>query len=222
MKKLFGKKSSLVFSALAIFWLCHHFVMRPALLDWGAPEDVQSLHLAGDDFTDGEMHTRATLINATPEEIWPWLVQLGQERGGFYSHEWLENLFFAGMKNVYSIDNRFQHPRQVGDTVWLANKDQYNGSGYQIIAEITARRSCVMVGGADYVRINSGMKASGSWAIYLYPKDDNTTWLIARSSSGEISEGERLLRYLTFEVPHFIMEVRMLNTVKRLVERNHQ
>jgi len=205
---------------IGIFLFCHHFIFRPVILDWGAPEWVREMKLSGDVFTRGDQHTRAVLVNATPDQIWPWLVQIGQERGGFYSHEWLENLFLADMKNVYSIDSRFQQPRLVGDTVWLATKKHYNGGGFQIVAEITPFRSFVLVGGEDYAKLNSGLSASGSWAFYLYPESDSTTWFIVRSSIGEMSAGERILRYITFEVPHFIMEERMLKTVKRLSEKD--
>ncbi len=204
--------------AVLIIWFCHHFIFRPIILDWGSSEPIRELSLSGDIFTAGDQHTRAVLVQATPQELWPWLIQIGQERGGFYSYAWLENLFLADMKNVYSIEKRFQQPRTVGDTIWLANKEHYNGGGYQIIAEITPYQSFVMVGGEDYERIRKGVKASGSWAFYLYPETNNATWLIVRSSSGEISFGEKLIRYFTFEVPHFIMEVKMLKTVKRLVE----
>jgi len=213
-----SQKLLLALYVIGIFLFCHHFIFRPVILDWGAPESIRDLKLSGDVFTRGDQHTRAVLINATPEKLWPWLVQIGQERGGFYSHQWLENLFFAEMKNVYSLDSRFQQPRHVGDTVWLADKKHYAGGGYQIIAEFTPLRSYVMVGGSDYARIQEGQQASGSWAFYLYPQSDSSTWLVVRSSSGEISAGEKLLRYFAFEVPHFIMEARMINTIKRLVE----
>jgi hypothetical protein len=213
-----GKKILFIIYTLCVLWVFYHFFARPAILDWGANKELQDLKLSGDIFTNGERHTRAVLINARPEQIWPWLMQLGQERGGFYSHEWLENLFFADMKNVYAIKKEFQQPRHVGDTVWLANKEHYNGGGYQIIAEITPLSSYVMVSGPDFVRINEGQQASGSWAFYLYPQSDSTTWFIARSSGAAESLGERVLRYFTFEVPHFIMEAKMLKTVKHLVE----
>jgi len=219
MKRLRLPRRVLIFLyAIIILLFCHHFIFRPIFLDWGSPESIRSLSLPGDTFTSGDQHTRAVLINATPQDLWPWLIQIGQERGGFYSHAWLENLFRADMQNVYSIEEKFQQLRTVGDTVWLANKEHYNGSGYQIVARITPNQAFVMVGGDDYKRIRQGVKANGSWAFYLYPHSDNTTWLIARSSNGEISTGEKLLRYLTFEVPHFIMEVRMLKTMKKLAE----
>ncbi|MFZ6012550.1 MAG: hypothetical protein ACOYXT_19560 [Bacteroidota bacterium] len=176
------------------------------------------MRLSGDVFTDGRSHTRAVLVDATPDQIWPWLIQVGQDRGGFYSYQWLENIFQANMKNVYVIKPEFQYPRQVGDTVWLANKDHYNGGGYQILAEVTPFKSFVMVGGKDYERLLNGDKALGSWSFYLYPDESNRTWLIARSSEGDINFTNRVLRYFFFEVPHFIMERKMLLTMQKLTE----
>jgi hypothetical protein len=204
---------------IIVLLLIHHFIFRPMFLDWGAPEQINRRAFSGDSLTNGVHHTRAVLIDATPEELWPWLNQIGQDRGGFYSYQWLENLFAADMSNVYTIKPEFQWPRQLGDTIWLANKDHYNGQGYQIIAEISDFKSIVMVGGADYARILRGEKASGSWAFYLYPeKGTGKTWLVARSSEGDMPIMKRLIRYFTYEVPHFIMEKKMLKSMKKLVE----
>ena len=206
---------------ICILWLVliiYHFTIRIWMLDWGAPKKIQELNLSGDHLTNKRWHTRATLIRATPEKIWPWIVQLGQERGGFYSYTWLENIFLADMNNVYEIQNRLQHPRMPGDTIWLANKRNYNGKGFQIVAEIIPNKSFVMVGGDDFDRIKRGDKAIGSWSIYLYPEDAKSSWLIARSSSEE-PLGTEVLRYITFEVPHFIMEQKMLRTIKELAEK---
>lgn len=207
-------------SLLILIVIIHHFIARPWFLDWGAPAKIQELVLSGDHFTGGDQHTRAVLIEATPEEIWPWITQLGQERGGFYSYTLLENLILANMHNVYELRPELQQPRQRGDTIWLADEERYNGQGFQIIAQLIPQESFVMVSGDDYERITKGQRANGSWSIYLYPENKQSTWLIARSSgSSDISKGERFLRYLTFEVPHFIMEQKMLRTVKHLAEK---
>lgn len=208
----------IAFHAAVVLLIVHHFIFRPMFLDWGAPESIQRQIFPGDSLTDGTHHTRAVLIDATPEELWPWLHQIGQDRGGFYSYQWLENLFAAEMSNVYEIKPEFQWPRQPGDTIWLATKDHYNGQGYQILAEVSAFKSMVMVGGDDYSKIRNGRKASGSWAFYLFPESPDKTWLVARSSDGDLSAPERLIRYFTFEVPHYIMEKKMLKSIKKLAE----
>ena len=146
-------------------------------------------------------------------------MQLGQERGGFYSYTFLENLFRANMHNTYELRSDLQRPRFVADTIWLADKQHYDGGGYQILAQLIPKQSFVMVGGEDYDRITHSQKANGSWAIYLYPESPQATWLIARSSATPtLHKVDGALRYLTFEVPHFIMEQKMLRTIKRLAE----
>lgn len=205
--------------AVVILWFCHHFIFRPIILDWGAPETLQKRSLPGDIFTQGQQHTRAVLVNASPDRIWPWLMQAGQDRGGFYSYQWLENLFFADMHNVFELRKELQGGRKTGDTIWLANKEHFNGKGYQILAELKPYQSFVMVGGDDYARILKGERATGSWAFYLLPEGNNKTWLIARSSYGDMPAANKVLRYFTYEVPHFIMERKMLITIRQLAEK---
>jgi len=207
-------------AAVAVLTAVHHFVLRPWFLDWGAPEMIQEASLPGDILVEGSGHTRAVLIEATPQEIWPWIVQTGQDRGGMYSYTWLENAVLADIHNVYEIREDLQVPREEGDTVWLANKKRYDGRGYQILAMYTPEQAFVMVGGEDYKRILQGGKAKGAWSFYLYPERVNSTWLIARSAGGGFPLGERILRYVTFEVPHFIMERKMLKTIKGLAEQH--
>jgi hypothetical protein len=65
--------------------------------------------------------THAITINAPVEEVWPWLVQLGQDKGGFYSHSRLENLVGCRLRNADRIVPEFQH-LSVGDAVRLHPK----------------------------------------------------------------------------------------------------
>ena len=216
----FRKRVWWIFAVVTVLTAIHHFVLRPWFLDWGAPEKIRVVLLPGDLLVQGRGHTRAVLIEATPQEIWPWIVQMGQDRGGMYSYTWLENAVLADMHNVYAIREDLQVPREEGDTVWLANKERYSGRGYQILAMYEPEQAFVMVGGEDYKRILQGGKAQGAWAFYLFPESANSTWLIARSTGGGYPLQNRILRYLTFEVPHFIMERKMLKTMKRLAEQN--
>lgn len=81
-------------AAIAVLALLYHGVIRPWHLRWGTTDDERTLLLPGDDFAS-ESNTPAThaiSITASANDIWPWLVQMGQGRGGFYSYMWLENL----------------------------------------------------------------------------------------------------------------------------------
>lgn len=63
--------------------------------------------------------TRAISIAAPASAVWPWLTQLGQNRGGFYSHDWLENLIGLGIHSAETIRPELQ-VQELGETVDLA------------------------------------------------------------------------------------------------------
>ncbi|MGE5286098.1 MAG: hypothetical protein ACM3ML_02630, partial [Micromonosporaceae bacterium] len=68
--------------------------VRPRLLAWGATAEEVSRAYPGDEFiprADGGVFTMATTLPAPPEKVWPWLVQMGGERAGFYSWDRLDH-----------------------------------------------------------------------------------------------------------------------------------
>src|SRR6266516_4205318 len=69
-------------------------VMRPRQLHWGATDEEVAGAMPGDDVIKLPTFnaTRAVTIRARPEEIWPWIVQIGFGRAGFYSYDLLDNL----------------------------------------------------------------------------------------------------------------------------------
>jgi len=92
--------------------------LRPRRARWGATEAEVCRSLPGDDLVPHHKwgYTHAVTIRASAAEIWPWLVQIGQGRGGFYSYEWLENLIGCNMHNADHIIQEFQHLK-VGDEI---------------------------------------------------------------------------------------------------------
>ena len=77
-------------------------VLRTWAMQWGSTEAELDATLPGDELTPAADHvvTRAVTIDAAPEAVWPWLVQLGKGRGGFYSYDVLENLVGLGIRSV--------------------------------------------------------------------------------------------------------------------------
>jgi hypothetical protein len=94
--------------------------MWPWLLNWGSTPEERRKSMPEDALMpEGSRGlTRAVTVEAPVEEVWPWLAQLGQDRGGFYSYEWLENLAGCRMRNADRIHPEWQH-RDVGETVLL-------------------------------------------------------------------------------------------------------
>jgi len=69
-------------------------LIRPWQLRWGATDEEVVRTMPGDDIVKHPTFnaTRAVTINARPEAIWPWLVQMGMARAGWYSYDWIDNL----------------------------------------------------------------------------------------------------------------------------------
>jgi hypothetical protein len=108
----------------AIVLATYFLWIRPWHLHWGAGEEEIVRSLPGDETVKrpGFVATRAVTINASPENIWPWLVQVGCKRAGWYSYDWIDNL---GKPSAEQIIAELQN-LQPGDTIPMSP----NGTGY--------------------------------------------------------------------------------------------
>jgi hypothetical protein len=102
-------------SHFTIASLYRHWCLRRGATD----EEVQS-PMPGDDTVPGASFraTRANTIEAPPERVWPWIVQMGYRRAGWYTYDLLDN---AGYESVDRILEEFQHPK-IGDWIPMASK----------------------------------------------------------------------------------------------------
>jgi hypothetical protein len=181
----------------AAFPWVYFLAIRPWHRRWGATEEEVGMALPGDDLVPdpGYENTRAVTIQAPAEEVWPWLAQIGQDRGGFYSYEWLENLAGCDIHNADRIHAEWQDVK-AGDPLAIVR-----GWGTRFAA-VESGRSLVIAG----------------WGTYaIRPIDGHTSRLIARARH---PKGWASLAYLlTVEIPHFIMERKMLLGIKERAER---
>jgi hypothetical protein len=170
--------------------------IRPWHLRWGAEPEDETRELTGDDLLPkgGTQILHAVTIDAPVEAVWPWLAQLGQDRGGFYSYEWLENLAGCEMHNADRIHPEWQH-RELGETVHL------HPAGGLRVSVFEPRRALGLEG----------------WGMFvLDPVGGGRTRLIAR---GGVPRGIGAVTYgLLIEIPHFVMERRMLLGIKQRAE----
>jgi hypothetical protein len=210
-------------AALGIAASAYGLLVRPRLLTWGTQRRDLSREWPGDALTPvpHSVATRAIEIDAPAAAIWPWILQIGQDRGGFYSYTWLENLFGACISNTDSLLPDYEK-RKVGDTVWLAARKAYGGRARMVVARLEAPRAMVLVYPNDAdVFIGEGRARYGTWAFILDPIDENRARLVMRTRAGEeFSTARRLLDRVFWEPAHFIMETQMMRTIKALAERS--
>jgi hypothetical protein len=142
-----------------------------------ATDDEAQEALPGDELIpDADVtSTRAITIRRAPDAVWPWIAQLGQTRGGFYSYDWLENLVGCQIHNAERIIPEWQQP-QVGDDVQLA-------------PDVPLTVACLDVGHA--LVLQGGMPSRGAppplaftWAFSLREQSDGATRLLVRERYG--------------------------------------
>jgi hypothetical protein len=154
---------------VAVYWT----LVRPRMLNRGATPAETRRSLPGDDLLpdpDAES-TMATDIDAPADAVWPWLCQLGQDRGGFYSYERAENLVGLDIHNADRIVPEWQD-LAVGDTVRLGRADRFPDATLEVAA-LDPERSLVLR--------TPGDPTGWVWSFVLDPTEDGTTRLLVRS-----------------------------------------
>ncbi len=190
---------------------------------WGATEDEVQRVWPGDDLVPqlkGE-YMHAITINASAANIWPWLVQIGQGRGGFYSYEFLENLIGCKMCNANEIIPELQILK-VGDSIPM---HPTMGSPYKV-ATINPVHSLVLLIRED-TKTGKTFELSDklpetyqnmSWLFFIEEHDDGTTRLISRSRNDWNQSLGNTLFFGIFGPITLEMDRKMLLGIKKRVE----
>jgi hypothetical protein len=154
--------------------------VRPWIYRWGSDDDKIAAALPDDDWVaaTSTRNTSAITIDASVEMIWPWLVQIGEDRGGFYSYSLLERAVGVDVHNADRIHCEWQVLR-TGDTVWLAQR--HGEAGRTVVAAVKPNSHLVLMSPADFARTRRGEKASGAWGFYLRPYNGWTRLLVRGS-----------------------------------------
>lgn len=185
----------------------YFLVARPRHLRWGTTSKEAEGYLPGDSLlTDGvTMATHAITIDASVLDVWPWLAQIGQDKGGFYSYTMLENLVGCHMHNARDVHPEWQNVGQ-GDVIRFHPK--YPPAPVEMLE--TGRH---LVIGA-----NLGKPNASTWAFILRDLGNGRTRLIVRLRARHHKGVVRAADLLIGEPAHFVMERKMMLTIKRLAE----
>jgi hypothetical protein len=185
--------------------------MRFRYLRWGATDREVGCSLPGDDLIPNAdmIATRAITIRAAADHVWPWIAQLGQGRGGFYSYDRLENLVGC---NIHSSDRMLLELQdiKVGDEIRLAPQVGL------LVALVEQGRSLVLRGG-----IPMGKRAAPydfTWAFALREEPDETTRRVVRERYMYTRAWARLIVEPT-ELLSFAMSQKMLRGIRDRAER---
>jgi hypothetical protein len=210
-------------AAAATVAVVYAFLMRPRLMRWGASEEEVTGPYPGAELVpDGNRAaTMAVTIGAPPDQVWPWLVQLGGDRGGWYSWDRLDN---RGRPSAREIHPEWQD-LALGDYVKYATR---NGpvNAWQVAALEPGRflglhgLSDLRGRPLDPQQPRPAAYTEGLWGFLLTELPDGRTRLII--SGYQVARPrwvESFTNYWLYIPLVWPMQARMLAVLKRNIER---
>ena len=214
--RLLALAAALAATALYARWI------RPRLLTWGATPDEATGGYLGDELVpdpDGGA-TMATTLPAPPERVWPWLVQMGGGRGGWYGWDWLDN---DGEPSADRIVPQWQHLDE-GQHLHRAPKGPNN---WFTVVVVEPNHTLVLQ--ASYGSLTgqgfdpwSGPRpwayVEGVWGFHLRPAPGGRTRLVVRTRNrGRPRWFAGPYDLLLGEPVHFIMQTRQFQNLRARV-----
>jgi hypothetical protein len=191
--------------------------LRRARSCWGTDASISSRAMLGDDLVVEPRWewTHGVEIEAPAAEVWPWVAQIGADRGGFYSYQWLENLVGCGVHNAETV-----HPEWAvapGDALVLHPKMP----PFPVVAVDPGHAFAVHAGPEADVDLAHDRWADCSWSFLVEPLGERRSRVLSRyrcATSDDLVTRLQLGPTLV-EPVSFAMDRRMLLGIKQRAER---
>jgi hypothetical protein len=161
----------------------------------------------------GRSTTYAITIAVPPQQVWPWLVQIGRGRAGFYTYTAVERLLGADITNLDRIDPRLQ-TLEPGDRIWMT-PERYLGrlpGQFWGVRQVLPGRALVL----ERKPPESAQRAI--WSLVLEPSAGGMTRLLDRHRSEPRAGLAGSLSDAFWLVGAFLMERGMLRGIKARAE----
>ncbi|GAA2740787.1 hypothetical protein [Kitasatospora cinereorecta] len=209
-------------ASVAAVLVLHALVLRPRMLTWGATSEEAARSYPGDDLIAAAESgsTMATTLPAPPSELWPWLVQMGCDRGGWYSWDRLDN---GGRPSADRIVAAWQS-LAVGQR--LASVP--SGRAWFTVAVLVPERTLVL---RDDTSVPSGRPfdpaggrvpgafVSSVWGFHLEPAGPNTRLVVRTHGRSRPRELTGPIDLLFWEPAHFVMQTRQFHNLRARLRR---
>lgn len=196
-------------------------VGREKIRRWGATDEERDRFLVGDDLIQKAVYesTHAITIDAPPEAVWPWLVQMGQGRGGFYSYDWVEAL---GGLDIQSADRVVPELQSLGEgaivrlapntALLAATVDPPHALVLRAIRDIESKEPPEPTDPGYF---------NWSWAFVVEPNGIGQSRLLIRLRADTTqSPPFSVVGPAVWEPLHLLMERKMLRGIRDRVERS--
>lgn len=183
--------------------LVYLIFIKPNVASWGATDEEVHMSFVGDELSPRINSTRAVEINATANDVWKLIIQLGADRGGSFSYTFLEKAMgYKGLDSSDSLDKSYD--MKVGRII--PGSSDPSSSVIEYNFEVLAVDE-----GTSFVLKNWG-------AFVLRVLDKNTTRFIIRNHGAELNGLAARLGDFIMTPLHYLMERRMMLEFKSLAE----
>jgi hypothetical protein len=184
-------------------------------LRWGTVATEPTDSLPGDEFVPEPKwsYTLGIAVDASPAEVWPWIAQLGQGRGGFYTYQTLENMAGCRITNTTTILPDHQHPT-VGEGISL-----HPTAPPMRIEVVDPPEALVLLGSPADVGAEESWGVS-TWQFVVIPSPGGGSRLLTRGRYDYTPDLKSRLAFGRFpiEAVTFVMSRKMMLEIKRLAE----
>jgi hypothetical protein len=199
----------LLFLILLVFYFAW---FRDFQMNWGATAEEVNQYMAGDELVSNPDFnaTRAVEINGTPEQIWPWIVQIGYSKAGFYGFDMLDN---GGNPSADKILPEYQNLK-VGDSIAAG---EYKGELFNFLEVVEMEPHKSML----WIFIATPWEG-GTWSWGLYRVDEKRTRLVSRLRKDfEIESYPDIIPRSLIDAIEILMMRTTLLGIKKRVEDNY-
>ena len=182
---------------------------------WGTRGTEATDPLPGDELVPDPKwsYTLGVDVSAPPDAVWPWIAQIGQGRGGFYTYQTLENMFGCKIRNTTEILPEHQHP-EVGDGIHL------HPTAPPLRIELVDPPTALALYGSPADVGTEGSWGVSTWQFVVDPHLDRGSRLLTRGRYDYGPDWRSRLAFGRFpiEVITFVMSRKMMLEIKRLAE----
>lgn len=190
-----------VFSGAAL--IAYVLMIRPRQITWGATDEEVLRPMPGDDIVEQATFnaTRSVTVKAGPDQIWPWLLQIGFHRAGWYSYDWVDNLFRPSSQRIVP---ELQH-LEAGDVIPMGP----GGSSGLWVKDSEPHRWMLW----------GDKKGYATWLWLLDPIGEGRTRLITRVGAHYRWTSPNILFSLLMDVGDIVMMRKSMLGIKTRAER---
>jgi hypothetical protein len=193
-------------ATVLVILVIYFYFYRPWQVRWGAADDEVKRSMPGDDvITDPSFKaTRVVTVNAPAESIWPWIVQIGCKRAGWYSYDWVDNL---GIPSAERIISEFQHI-EVGQLIPFSP----NGKMGMYVKDFAEPKWILWGDKENY----------STWYWGLYPIDSDHTRLVTRVRLHYRWLSPTIIFSLLLDIGDIVMMRKCMLGIKMRAEKLHK